>query len=82
MTLTQEMESLEAARRAREQEKLKALVGRPVENRGADGDPGGKNKKGKGWKGGSKGRGDDYSRGKGDGKKDDRGGWQKEKKEK
>ena len=75
--LIQENEGLEAARRAKEDEKLKALMhARPSGGRAPEGD--GKPKgKGKQSKGPYKGRADEAGKGKNsDGKKDDKGPWQ------
>ena len=82
MSLMQENESLEAARRAKEDERLKSLVSaRPSAPRGSDYE-GRKGGKGKQSKGSPKGRADEGGKGKNkDGRKDDKGSWQHQKKD-
>lgn len=77
--LTDEAEARQAARQAKEEERLKGLVQRPYNYKGGDYPRGGKGKKGKDSKGGLKGGSDEQGRGKGgDGKREDnKGGWQK-----
>ena len=79
--IAEEQESLDAARRARDVNKLRALVAQPSGSRGGDADRG-SGKKDKGWKGGGKNKTGGDGKGKApDGRKDDKGGWQKQKKE-
>ena len=76
-------ENLEAARRAREEERIRALGQRPGAGRGGEANQYGKGgrKGGKDWRGTGRGRGDYAGGGKGgDGKKDDKQGWQKQEK--
>ena len=82
MQLSQDAETLEAARLAREEMKLKALTQGPAAPKGDSGYDNRNKGKTKGGKGAPKGRGEDGQKGKGnDGRKEDRGGWQnKEKK--
>ena len=69
----EECEMLSAARRAKEDEKLKNLMGRPGTGKGADYSQGGKTRKGKDTKGTSKGQSTDAGKNKGGGTgKDDR----------
>ena len=84
--LTDEAEALQAARKAKEEEKLKSLTSRPYAGRNSEGSGGsggqygrGQGKKGKDSKGNQKGRNEDHGRGKGgDGrKKDSDQGWRK-----
>ena len=78
--LAQDVESLAAARRAREEGKLRALVSKPASTPPPPAPDGGygRGKGGKQNKGSNKGRGDGgRGRGRGDGRKDDQGGWQK-----
>ena len=78
MSITDPTESLEAARRAREDERLKALTSRPPANRGSDNSYGRGRGNGKGGKDprGAKGGSGEAGKGKqGDGKRDDKGGW-------
>ena len=82
-SLAQGSEALDAARRAREEEKLRQLVARAPAQRGGEKDPGyqgGKTGKGN-WKGGNKNKSNDGQRGKyNDGKKDDKNPrWQDQK---
>jgi len=80
-TIAEEAESHEAAKRAREEEKLRALTGRAPGGRAAEANPTTKgNRKGKDWKGASKGKSDESGRGKGGDKKEEHRPWQKEKK--
>ena len=81
MQLAEEEENLAAAKRAREEDRLRASLARPYGGREAEGSGGYQGKRGKGWKGQGgkyKGRSDENGRGKGgDGRKDERGGqWQ------
>lgn len=79
-TLTNEVEGLEAARRAREEERLRSALARPSGGRAGDTGGFGKRKKGKdsSSKGAAKGGTEDGRRGKGnDPKKENKGGWQK-----
>ena len=79
-TLTNEVEGLEAARRAREEERLRSALARPSGGRAGDAGGFGKRKKGKdsSSKGAAKGGTEDGRRGKGnDPKKENKGGWQK-----
>ena len=77
--LTDEAEARQAARQAKEEERLKGLVQRPYTYKGGEFSHGGKGKKGKDSKGGQKGRSDEHVKGKGnDGKREEnKGGWQK-----
>ena len=76
--LTNETEGLDAARRAREEERLRSVMTRPVGGRPAEGTNAPKGKKGKDSKGTGKGGSEENRRGKGgDGKKDTKGSWQK-----
>eukprot|EP00435_Cladocopium_sp_Y103_P042375 s1207_g11.t1 len=76
--ITEDQEKLSAARRAREEERLKSLIARPPGSKGAEGSQGGKARKGK-EKGASKGSTGDGDRGKGGqgGRDDPKGTWQK-----
>ena len=81
--LTDETEGLDAARRAREEEKLRAALTRPSGGRAGDQSGGMKGKKGKDsqYKGTGKGGAEDGKRGKGgDNKKEGKGQWQKNEK--
>ena len=79
--LLEDAENLEAAKKAREEERLKALMGRNS-GKGRDAD-GGKSRKGKDNKGSNKGNQDGGGKGRYDGRKGDKsGGWQNEKKDK
>ena len=83
MQLSQDTETLEAARRAREEEKLKNLVNRNLALKMGDGDYSARGRgRGRGGKGAPRGRGDDSGRGRGDGRRDDKAPWQKDKKDK
>ena len=74
--LADSAESRQAARLAREEDKLTGLVTRPYGGKPADGGKGAK--KGKEPKGQAKGRADEPGKGRGDGKKDDqRERWQR-----
>ena len=78
--LAEDAEHRAAARQAREEDKLRGLVGRSYGNKGADNYGGGKSaKKGKEPKGNARGRYEDTGRGKGnDGKREDqKNSWQK-----
>ena len=76
--LTNETEGLDAARRAREEERLRSVMTRPAGGRPSDGGAAQKGKKGKDSKGTGKGGSEESRRGKGgDGKKDSKGSWQK-----
>ena len=79
--ITNDDEALQAARRAREEAKLRSLTSKPPNSNPSEPSYGGgghgKGKKGKDAKGQGKGRSDDQPRGRGDNRKDDRGGWQK-----
>ena len=77
--IADEQETLQAARRAREEAKLKSMASkapgfgggeRPYDGRGGKG-------KNKDAKGSGKQRADEAGKGRQDGKKDDKGGWQK-----
>ena len=74
--IAEESETLSAARRAREEEKLRTLVSRPAAGKGNEYGQGGKTRKGKAT---GKGRSDESGKGKvSEGKKEDqKGGWQK-----
>ena len=75
--LTNETEGLDAARRAKEEEKLRSVLTRPSGPRSGDYVSNQKGKKGKDSKGSGKGGGDDR-KGKGnDQKKENKGSWQK-----
>lgn len=82
MGVAEEGEALAAARRAKEEDRLKSLMGRPSGGKGGDFSQGGKTRKGK-EKGGSTGKGstNEGNRGKGGqgGKEESRGAWQKKK---
>ena len=80
--IAEDGEELQAARRAREEEKLRNLVARPPSSRGSDGSggPGGKGKKGKDFKGDGKGKSGDYGKGRQfEPRKEDPGGGGKKK---
>ena len=80
VTITGEEEGLQAARRAREEDKLRSAMTRPSGNRSAEAGNAGEGKKGKDWKGTGRGGADEGHKGKGgDGKKDTKGPWQKSK---
>ena len=82
-SITNDDEALQAARRAKEEWRLKAMTSKAPSGSGGDGNYGnnwrgkGQNQKGKDTKGQGKGRSDDHGRGGGDYKKDDKGGWSK-----
>ena len=79
-SMAEEAETLDAARRAREEEKLRSMTSRPPGTRTSDVGTGGKGaKKGKDWKGG-KGKQEEGGKGKGGEKKDDGKSWQKDRK--
>lgn len=80
--IANEEESRAAAREAREEDKVKAMVTKPSGARPGDGGSyGGKGKKGKDTKSAGKGKSNDGGRGKGEGRKDDSSqGWQGQKK--
>lgn len=79
--LTNESEGLDAARRAREEVKLKAALAKNPNARGADGSSSAKGKKGKDFKGAGKGGSEDGKKGKGgETRKDVKGQWQKQEK--
>ena len=75
----EEGEFLSAAKRAREDEKIKGLMSRPPQGKGAEGSQGGKNRKGK--EGKSTGKGQPLESGKnrggGGSKEEGKGQWQK-----
>lgn len=76
--MTDESEGLQAARQAREEEKLKTALSRGGGPRAGDGGFGQKGKKGKDWKGSGKGGTEEGNKGKGgDHKKDPKTPWQK-----
>ena len=76
--MVEEAESLEAAKKAKEEEKLKSLTQRP--NGGGNSEGSGKGQPGKNWKGSQKGKQQDAGKGKGDGKRGDKQQpWQKDK---
>lgn len=76
--MTEETERLGAARRAREEEKLRNLMTRPQASKGGDASQGGKTRKGKEGKGGNKGVSSDGGKGKGgSGGKESKGSWEK-----
>ena len=81
MTLAQETESYEAAKRAREEEKIRGLLTRPGGQCGGEGDYGKNTKgKGKGPKGNGKSKGgSDGNQRKGDDARKDDKGWQNKK---
>ena len=64
LTMAEDTEALQAARRAKEQERLKGLLSRPTQPKGVDYDYG-QGKKGKQGKGNGKGKSGDGGRGKG-----------------
>eukprot|EP00435_Cladocopium_sp_Y103_P067889 s548_g30.t1 len=76
--MTEEQERLSAARRAREEERLKGLIARPQGGKGAESSQGGKTRKGK-EKGTHKGQAGDGNKGKGNqgGREDAKAGWPK-----
>ena len=79
-SLSQDAEALNAARMAREEEKLRSLGSRPSGGRGNEGYGGNKGRgRGRDWKGNGKRQSDENPKGKGqDGKKEEpRGGWPK-----
>lgn len=79
-TMTDEAETMEAYRRAKEEDRLKTLVGKGQGGKGGESYGTPKGKKGKDSKG-SRGKGDDHGKGKNqEGKKDDKGGWQNQRK--
>ena len=77
--MAEEQEKLAAARRAKEEERLRSLMSRPQSGKGTENALGGKTRKGKEGKGANKGQSGDGSKGKGGsaGKEDSRGSWQK-----
>ena len=77
--ITDEQEALQAARRAREESKLRNMTSKPPGSMGSDRGPEGQGGKGKrkDAKGNGKYRANESGGGKGDGRKDDKGGWQK-----
>ena len=77
--IAEETEKLSAARRAREEEKLRSLMTRPQGSKGGETSQGGKNRKGKEGKGANKGGSGDSGRGKGGqgGKDNSKGSWEK-----
>jgi len=80
-TMAEEAETVEAAKRAREEERLRSLTARPSGTRSTEALGGGKgSRKGKDWKGANKGKGDESAKGKGSDRRDDGKTWQKEKK--
>ena len=80
LTITEEAESVEAAKRAREEERLRQSLSRGTGPRGGESNYAGKGKKGKDWKTSGKGKSDEGPKGKGGerGKEDPpRAAWQK-----
>lgn len=80
--IADEAETFQAAKHAREEERLRSLMGKGAGGRGLETIGGGAGKgqrKGKEPKGGGKQKGDDHGKGKSEGKKDDRNEWQKKK---
>ena len=77
--MTEDNERLGAAKRAREEEKLRSLMTRAPSGKGAEAPQGGKSRKGKDSKGGPKGVSGDGGKGKGGqgGRDDKSGSWQK-----
>lgn len=76
--MTEEQERLGAARRAKEEERLKSLMSRGPGGKGTDSSGGGKNRKGKDSKGANKGSPGESGKGKGQGgREENRGQWQK-----
>ena len=79
--LTNETEGWDAARRAREEAKLKVTLVKNPGARGSEVSSGAKGKKGKDFKGAGKGGTDDGRKGKGnEGRKEGKGAWQKQEK--
>eukprot|EP00435_Cladocopium_sp_Y103_P073962 s105_g46.t1 len=80
-TMAEDAETYEAAKRAREEDRLRSLTSRPSGIRGSESGGAAKGvRKGKDWKGTSKGKHEDGAKGKGGDKKEDTKPWQKEKK--
>lgn len=76
--MTEEQERLGAARRAREEERLRSLMVRAPGSKGSEAAPSGKNRKGKDNKGANKGSTGDSGKGKGQGGREEaKGQWQK-----
>lgn len=77
--MTEEQEKLAAARRAKEEDRLRSLMSRPPTGKGGEGGQGGKTRKGKDSKGANKGQSGDSGKGKGNqgGRDDNKSGWQK-----
>ena len=77
VSIAEDEEARQAAKRAREEERLRGMVSRPQVPRGPDANSGGKGgRKGKDWRGG-KNKSDDNWTNKGDKSGEDKGGWQK-----
>eukprot|EP00438_Fugacium_kawagutii_P002234 Skav227450 [mRNA] locus=scaffold2491:114911:120840:+ [translate_table: standard] len=80
-TMTDEAETMEALRRAREEEKMRSLTGKGSSAKGGESHAAGKGRKGKDSKGNQKGKADERSKGKAqESQKDDGGGWNRQKK--
>lgn len=79
--IAEESEALDAAKQAREEEKLRTMTNRAPGYKGGDASGGGgKGKRGKDTKGSQKGKGEEGGKGKQDGKREDKGdSWQKKK---
>jgi len=76
--MAEEQERLGAARRAKEEERLKALLQRAPGGKGNEATPGGKNRKGRDSKGATKGSSGESGKGKGQGgREEQKGSWQK-----
>lgn len=76
--MTEEQERLAAARRAKEEERLRTMLQRAPGGKGNEATPGGKNRKGKDSKGATKGSSGESGKGKGQGgREDQKGSWQK-----
>lgn len=80
-TMADESETMEALKRAKEEDKLKSLVSKGQSGKGGEQYGAPKGKRGKEGKGSTKGKHDDYGKNKGqEGRKDEKGGWQQQKK--
>lgn len=80
-SMADETETLDALRKAREEDKLRGLTGKGSSAKGGDSTFTPKGKKGREGKGSQKGKAEDGGKNRGgDGKRDDKGGWQGQKK--
>eukprot|EP00438_Fugacium_kawagutii_P022278 Skav211452 [mRNA] locus=scaffold1591:608537:619754:- [translate_table: standard] len=79
--MTDESETMEAYKRAREEDKVRSLTSKGASGKGGESYGSNKGRKGKDSKGNTKGKTEDKGKGKqGEGKKDDGGGWTHQKK--